>query len=220
MKGTFIIIILLFLLLFFFLLLLYTDVFKEGFQVYNNVPWSPDLIARFQTYQATVNDGVRTFNLEELQRQASPEEAESYLTTGYWPWTDDVKRIYLEKVAESPTIKILPSFALNDAMKTYNLHAVQELLDWNTDEGKFLLHGATIYPSSPDAPPYLVQCSADNTPSQLTIQTSPHQPPQPLEPRDIPSHVPGFQFTHPDKPCNPCSIFHDGTTAPCPFKLQ
>ena len=50
---------------------------KEGFQ--NDKKWSKDLLQRFNTYQLTVNQNVNQFNMDVLQQQATPEEAEEYL---------------------------------------------------------------------------------------------------------------------------------------------
>ena len=37
------------------------------------------------------------YNLNQLQRQATPEEAEELLRTGFWPWPNDLKQLYIEK---------------------------------------------------------------------------------------------------------------------------
>ena len=59
---------------------------KEGFNNVGDNGWSNDLINRFNIYQNTMTDNVFRYNLEVLQKNASPEEAETLLKTGYWPW--------------------------------------------------------------------------------------------------------------------------------------
>ena len=144
--------------------------------------WPKDLIRRFNIYQSTVNNNANQFNLDVLQNQAGPDEAEILLATGYWPWPDELKYEYLSKVASSPIVNIQPQYALNYAMKLYNQRAVQELLAWNTKEGQFLLYGANVGYTDGNLPsfkstypgilPYInnmnsmnnsIQCSSDNT---------------------------------------------------------
>ena len=184
---------------------------KVGFQNYNNVKWSPDLIKRFNIYQTTINKNVNQFDLSLLQKQATPEEAEEYLKTGKWEWSDELKDLYIESIWSSPIIKIDPQIALNYAMSIYNKNAATELLAWNTKEGEFLLYGGKIDPNTS------IKCSYDN-PSVMLKQTNK------LKPEDIPKEFPGFSFIN--GPCNPCSVFDDLdktnsiTNNKCPFRLD
>ena len=111
----------------------------DGFQN-SNTQWSPDLINRFIKYQQTINENNTQFDLDILQNQSTPEEAEEMLKTGYWPWPDDLKQEYTEHVMSSTIIKINPKHALNYAMKIYNEDTVREMLAWNKKEGQFLLY--------------------------------------------------------------------------------
>ena len=77
-----------------------------------------------------------------LQDQASEEEAKELLRTGYWPWSDDTKKQYMEGVWQNTMIKYDPELALDYAMKLYNENAAKRLMSWNTKEGQFLLYGA------------------------------------------------------------------------------
>ena len=79
-----------------------------------------------------MNKNKTYFDMEILQKQASPDEVEQLLKTGYWPWPEDLKNEYINKVLVSPIIKIDPNYALDYAMKIYNQTAVRELLAWNT----------------------------------------------------------------------------------------
>ena len=105
--------------------------------------WSRNTINKFNVYQDTVNLNANQFNMSVLQEQASEDEAKELLITGYWPWSDDTKKQYIEGVWQNPIIKFQPEAALDYAMKLYNETAAKRLLSWNTKEGKFLLYGGT-----------------------------------------------------------------------------
>jgi hypothetical protein len=208
----------------------------SGFTNYHTTKWSPDLIRRFNVYQLTVNDNVNQFNLDLLQKQATPEEAEQYLKTGFWPWPDDLKQLYIEEVWSNPMIKIDPHYALNYAMSVYNQNAVRELLAWNTKEGQFLLYGGDLGYTEDGMPQIhpnqnkhnIIKCSTSSVDtshmekkvyngmnlwngymnSTTTI----------VKPEDIPNEMPGFSFVK--EPCNPCSALNFDGDFSCPFRLN
>ena len=117
--------------------------------------WPPDLIKRFITFQNTMNLNNVQYNLDILQQQASPEEAEYLLQHRMWPWPEDLKQKYLAKVRMNKIIKVDPESALNYAMRIYNAAAVNELLFLNTKEGQFLIYGLTMPNKSKTDYPYL-----------------------------------------------------------------
>jgi hypothetical protein len=208
---------------------MYTKV-KEGFNNNMETRWSPDLIRRFNIYQTTVNDNNNQFDLDQLQRQASPEEAEELLRTGYWPWPDDLKNLYIEKVWSNPIIKIDPQYALNYAMRLYNKNAVTELLAWNTKEGKFLLYGGDlgVTDGMPKDLNNTIKCSTDannNSVMKKKIYTGMNlwngymnTTTTIVKPEDIPKEMPGFSFVK--GACNPCVALNSPGDFSCPFKLN
>jgi len=184
---------------------------KEGFQ--NDEKWSKDLLQRFNTYQLTVNQNVNQFNMDILQQQATPEEAEEYLKTGYWYWPEDLKKLYLEKVESNPIIRIEPQYALDYAMKVYNQTAALQLLAWNSKEGEFLLYGIKLENGDE------IKCSNSNDGKiekydkhlgQITF----------IKPEELTKEIPGFSFV--DKVCNPCVNMDNGilNADKCAFKLN
>lgn len=204
---------------------------KNGFQNrLNTIPWSPDLIKRFNIYQTTVNKNAIQFDLDQLQRQASPDEAEHYLKTGYWYWPDDLKNLYIEYVWSSPIIKIDPQYALNYAMSIYNQNAIKELLAWNTKEGHFLLYGGDIGVSDgiPKNLNNTIKCSTDtnnNSVLKKKVYTGMNlwngymnSTTTVVKPEDIPKEMPGFSFVK--GPCNPCVALDSPGDFSCPFKLN
>ena len=205
---------------------------KDGFQNYYTTSWSPDLIKRFNIYQTTMNKNINQFDLDQLQRQASPTEAEEYLKTGYWTWSNDLKNLYVEKVWENPIIKIDPQYALNYAMRTYNQNAVRELLAWNTKEGHFLLYGGDLGVSDgmPKNMNNTIKCSTDSLNMEKKIYTGMNlwngymnSTTTTVKPEDIPKEMPGFTFVK--EPCNPCIALNSVSTSDldnfsCPFKIN
>ena len=83
------------------------------------VPWPKDLIQRFKIYQKSVSKNVKQYNMYVLQQQATAEEAEILLNTGYWPWPEDLKDEYIKAVWQNPIIKIDPKLALQNAQEIY-----------------------------------------------------------------------------------------------------
>lgn len=202
---------------------------KNGFQNYNTVSWSPDLIKRFNIYQTTMNKHVNQFDLDQLQRQASPNEAEEYLRTGYWSWPDDLKNLYIDKVWENPIIKIDPQYALNYAMSIYNQNAIRELLAWNTKEGHFLLYGGDLGVSDgmPKNMNNTIKCSTDisNSVMEKKVYTGMNlwngymnSKTTVVKPEDIPKEMPGFSFVK--GPCNPCVALNSPGDFTCPFSIN
>ena len=201
--------------------------FKNGFQNYYSTSWSPDLIKRFNIYQTTMNKNINQFNLEQLQRQVTPSEAEEYIKTGYWYWPDDLKNLYIEKVWANPIIKIDPHYALNYAMKLYNQNAVRELLAWNTKEGHFLLYGGDLGVSDgmPNNMNNTIKCSTDSVNMEKKVYTGMNlwngymnSTTTTVKPEDIPKEMPGFSFVK--GPCNPCVALNSPGDFSCPFKLN
>jgi len=188
---------------------------KEGYEninvSINSKKWQPDLIQRFNTYQLTVNQNRNQFNMELIQKQASPEEAEEYLKTGKWVWPDNLQRLYLEKVRMNPIINIDPQVSLDYAMSVYNKNAALQLLAWNSKEGKFLLYGLNLDDGT------IIKCSSDRQMEKIKDGKK-----QILKPDELTNEIPGFSFLK--SPCNPCEIFSDEQsiieTKKCPFKIN
>ena len=201
----------------------------DGFQN-SNSQWSPDLINRFIKYQQTVNENNTQFDLDILQKQATPEEAEEMLRTGYWPWPDDLKQEYTEHVMSSTIIKIDPEYAVNYAMKIYNEDTVREMLAWNTKEGQFLLYGGDLGVTDglPNNVRNTMKCSTDingNSVMQKKIYTNMNygngyigEKVTSVEPADIPNEMAGFSFVN--GPCDPCVALNIPGDFSCPFKLN
>jgi hypothetical protein len=200
---------------------------KEGFQTEPGfTPWPKDVIKRFKLYQFTINENNYKYNMYVLQQQATAEEAETLMKTGYWPWSQELKDEYTKAVRQTPLIKIDPGFALDNAMKLYNQTAAKRLLGWNTKEGQFLIYGADIGRTGNMPVKNVIKCSSDinNSVLQKTIYSSynlwngyKNSETTTIKNEDIPAEVPGFSFVN--EPCNPCSAMNQFPQYNCPFKL-
>jgi hypothetical protein len=202
---------------------------EEGFV--SNIIWPDELVQRFIAYQRTVNLNDHQFDLDILQKQASPEEAEHLLSTGFWPWPDDLKYEYLDKVWQNPIIKFAPSFALDYAMKLYNKTAARELLAWNFKEGQFLLYGANIGVTEgmPKNVNNSIKCVPDKDNNSFSIKKIVYKDMnlwngymeydiQNLKPEEIPEHINGFSFVK--TPCDPCVALNSPGNFSCPFRIN
>ena len=220
---------------------------KTGFQNYNSSTtfntnynssttfnnWSPDLIKRFNIYQTTISKNITHFDLEILQKQATPLEVEQLLETGYWPWSEELQNEYLNKVLYNKIIKIEPKYALDYAMKTYNRNAARELLAWNSKEGQFLLYGGIIGTNNTNNVNNInvnntIKCSTDSNGNSVMEKTVfngmnlwngyMNTNTSVVKPEDIPKEMPGFTFVN--NPCDPCVALNSPGDFSCPFKLN
>ena len=187
--------------------------------------WSRNTINKFNVYQDTVNLNANQFNMSVLQEQASEDEAKELLKTGYWPWSDDTKKQYIEGVWQNPIIKFKPEAALAYAMKIYNETAAKKLLSWNTKEGSFLLYGGT---NAAIENKNIIKCSGDPDKDPVLQKTTvtgynlfngfKNTTTVDIALENIPNEMPGFSFVN--SPCNPCSALNNTPDYNCPFKLN
>lgn len=212
--------------------------------------WSKNTINKFNIYQDTVNLNANQFNMQVLQEQASEDEAKQLLKTGYWPWSEETKKQYIEAMWQNPIIKYEPESALDYAMKLYNENAVKRLLSWNTKEGQFLLYGINngsngkiIGITSGDDNSYVngQGITVDGEISKKNIIKCSNNIKNPVLQKttvngynlfngfknttttDIaPENIPHEVpgFSFVNGPCNPCSVFNDTPDYTCPFKLN
>ena len=206
--------------------------------------WSRNTINKFNVYQDTVNLNANQFNMSVLQEQASEDEAKELLKTGYWPWSDDTKKQYIEGIWQNPIIKFQPEAALDYAMKLYNETAAKRLLSWNTKEGKFLLYGGTnngadniigiaadghgITNTGKTSNKNIIKCSGDPDKDPVLQKTTvsgynlfngfKDETTVDIASENIPNEMPGFSFVN--SPCNPCSALNNTPDYTCPFKLN
>jgi len=193
---------------------------KEGFE-----EWSPQLKSDFMIYEKTNNPNFQ-FDINVIQKQASPQEVEYLIKNNKWPWSDDIKKMYKEAIMTKSITSIDPGVALDIAQTIYNEAAVKKLLSWNTKEGDFLLTGVTVGHTKglPDNVNNIVRCGSNGEMEKITnigydgINGSMIKNVSPVANSDIPSVVAGFKFLKGD--CNPCGALEDPANYSCPFSLN
>lgn len=174
-------------------LLFYSNRYIEGFE--NG--WNNQLINEFLKYQNMYNPNY-IFDMNIIQKQVTAQEVRQYLKTGEWYWTPEIEIIY-KNMVERDNIPNHSYFAMKKAKRVYNQVAIQELLAWNTKEGKFILNGANE-----------LKCNINGQ-----IENNNHI----IPPQEIPSLLNGFQFIK--EPCNPCEILQeDVPNYNCPFTIN
>ena len=217
---------------------------KEGF---NTNTWSNQTISDFNVYNKKVHP-KSGFNLKILQEQATEEEAKEYIDTGYWPWADTTKQMYIKQVERLKMIRNNPIHALSQAMQIYNENAAKQLMSWNTKEGDFIMNGGISnsnggistnnqiidddvndgMPAIEHQSQNIIKCSQDaNGISKMQKTTYngynyfngyKNTTTEDVSNEDIPSQMPGFNFVN--GPCNPCGPLEAPAEYNCPFTLN
>jgi hypothetical protein len=179
---------------------------KEG---YTSFSWSEELINRFLAYQYFHNPNY-IFDIDIIQKQASPKEAENYLKNGKWFWSNDVEKIYKKYIYNAPFVSFDTNTSLENAKKIYNEKAITELMAWNSKEGQFLLNGAVIGQSDnlPKNINNQIKCNTKGEMMKIINKDVDIYPGYMIQEKtilpseDIPKTLTGFQFIN--EPCNPC----------------
>jgi len=191
--------------------------------------WSPQLKADFIKFENTYNPNFQ-FDLNIIQKQASPIEVEYLLKNNKWPWSDSVKAMYRDAIMRNSTISMDPGIALDLAQTIYNETAIKEMLSWNTKEGSFLLTGVTVGHTKglPDNINNIVRCGLSSGGNAVMekitnvgydgINGSMTRNFALVSNADIPKLVPGFKFLKSE--CNPCVALDDPANYSCPFSLN
>lgn len=184
--------------------------------------WSKELIDHFIKI-VKLHHPHHNFDIDIIQKQATPYEAEYFLKHGHWYWSPDVQQMYKDALNESFFIKTHLGTALQDAQTIYNETAIKQILSWNTKEGTFLLSGAIIgnTPKLPNNINNIIRCGSDGMEKVVytgynSFNYSLKSTITPVDNSDIPSIVNGFAFL--DKPCNPCVAIDNKHS--CPFSLN
>jgi hypothetical protein len=118
----------------------------EGFYVNNydeTRKWSPEIIQEFLNVQQSLNDNTQIqFDMDQVQNQATEEEAKYFIEHKRWNWTEEVKRLYMDAVMNNPYIRSDPQESLDYVMTIYNQTAILEVISiFQTKEGDFLING-------------------------------------------------------------------------------
>jgi hypothetical protein len=173
--------------------------------------WPKEKEDLFVAYENVLNNNVYQFDMNKVQQQANESEADYILKTGYWPWSDETKYLFMDEISKNTMIQVDPPAAMDYAMKIYNENAIRQLLSWKTKEGKFLLNGVDLgqHTGMDDR----IQCGVDKNgnPALTKITYSGYNlwngyknsKLTYIDPEDAEKEINGFKFVN--GPCNPCA---------------
>jgi len=198
---------------------------KSRVEGFNTIEWPKELIAEFLSIQKTKHPQF-VFDIDIIQKQATPIEAKTFLENGKWSWSVETQEMFKEAMSQSFTMKSNLATSLDDAQTIYNETAMKELLSWNTKEGLFLLSGAVIGQSDglPANTNNLIRCGKDGNMEKVvytgydSINASLQSTITQVSNEQIPKEVAGFQFIK--GACNPCVALQDTPDYSCAFSLN
>lgn len=95
---------------------------REGFE------WTEYQKIEFIKMESTTNPEI-VYDLEQLQKYVSPEEIDSFLKTGYWPWSQEVVNLYMKALDKNPFIRKYKDASVKKARKVYNQSAILYILN-------------------------------------------------------------------------------------------
>jgi len=208
--------------------------------------WEPETVYNYLLTQKTNNEHI-IYDPVILQQNATQEEADFFLTNGYWPWSQETKDQYINTLNKNTMVRNFAPKSVNTDQKIYPEKTIQEILAFNTSEGKFVLQDAIsnenqnketasnqgigifgftsglLNPSSNK----IVGCRKLPTdqmdqPYLITPGEGTYSQVLPkarkLDYAEIPELVDGFKFTN--EPCNPCSMLNLPPDYSCKFKID
>ncbi|NBV76533.1 MAG: hypothetical protein EBR59_11405 [Methylococcaceae bacterium] len=176
--------------------------------------------------------------MDVIQNQATEEEANTLIKTGFWPWSKQTQDMYVNSIVNGQVIKIAPDESLTESMKLYNENAIKLMLSWNTKEGQLLLMGADLGASNydplfaSDKNHNIIKChaptSATTDPVSYMEKTTYlgtdylsgifKTKKEIVANADLPTVIPGFGFIK--GTCNPCGPLNIHPDYGCPFNLN
>ena len=169
------------------------------------------------------------------------------MTNGYWPWSQETKDQYIEILDKNTIVRNFAPKSVDTDQKIYPEKTIQDILAFNTPEGKFVLQDAIsnenqnkeralnkgigvfgftsglLNPSSNK----IVGCRKLETdqmdqPYLITPGKGTYSQVLPkarkLDYAEIPELIDGFEFTN--GPCNPCSMLNLPPDYSCKFKID
>lgn len=213
------------------------EAFAQNNNDNNNKPtcgWSKKTINDFMKYQyITFPNAV--FNMDIIQKQASEDEAKTLLKTGSWPWSQEIKDIYINVVSRNEIVSANPGESLMQAMKLYNENAAKQLISWHTKEGQFLLRGVDLGPAASE-PDFIkdkkrnsIKCVSGKNINDSYMEKTTYLGTdyfsgffkinkERILNEDLPKVIPGFGFIK--NSCNPCVALNETADYSCPFNIN
>lgn len=102
-----------------------------------------DSITDFLNIQRT-NYPHLIYDAQILQQNTTQSEMDEFLSTGSWRWSQETQDQYMDRLDKNTMIRTYPGDSLKTAQRVYPEKIIQQILYFNTPEGKFLLNDATV----------------------------------------------------------------------------
>ena len=208
--------------------------------------WEPETVYNYLLTQKTNNDHI-IYDPVILQQNATQEEADFFLTNGYWPWSQETKDKYIEILDKNTIVRNFAPKSVNTDQKIYPEKTIQEILAFNTPEGKFVLQDAISNEKENQERAYnkgigifgftsgLLNPSSNKIVGCRKLPTDQTDQPYLITPgkgtysqvlpkarkldyAEIPELIDGFEFTN--GPCNPCTMLNLPPDYSCKFKVN
>ena len=208
--------------------------------------WKPETVYNYLLTQQTNNDHI-VYDPIILQQNATQEEADFFLENGYWQWSQETKDKYIKILNKNTIVRNFAPKSVETDQKIYPEKAIQEIIQWNTREGEFILKDAIVnekeneelasnegmgifgFTSGLINPTFnkVIGCrkmKGDETdePYLITPTKGPYSLYNPksrkLDYAEIPELLDGFEFTNGS--CNPCLLLNDPMNRSCKFKIK
>jgi len=218
---------------------------KESFQK-NEL--SPDSINNFLRLQTTLNRQTN-FDIEKLSQQVTQKEIDTFIKTGFWPWSQKVIDLYTDAINKNVFIRNDPKESIQYARTIYNQNAILEILSSQTKEGQFLINGIAIHNNVPNPQEDLpsgfgsfgyksglisklndvIKCNIDPYKNNSHLEKTHYTGKGGIfnEQTKIVTQVDYHDlereipgFTFIKQPCNPCKVFDNPSDYSCPFELN
>jgi len=94
---------------------------------YEPFKWTSDEKKDFIKLQFTINPKA-VYDMNTLQKYASPKEVEYLLAYGMWPWSDLTQELYKKALDKNPFVRTYSKDGLNRARSIYNESAILYIL--------------------------------------------------------------------------------------------
>ena len=134
-----------------------------------------------------------------------------YRQTGIWPWSDNIRKIYMDTISRSAYVSVDPANSANFAQTIYPESSVKRVLamDDSTREGRFLMGGVSNQDGA------ILKCIGGSM-TKVELDENYQKKARVIADADIPGETPGFSFMK--GVCNPCNAI-DGDYS-CPFSFS
>lgn len=123
---------------------------REGFTTTDAAQqWSADLIRQFTQLQTTINP-QHIFDTAQIQKYATPQEADYFIKHQQWEWDAPTEALYRAALAKNPMIVDAPDNSVTHARRLYSQGQIRQILFMQSPEGRAVINGIVLTPPRGD----------------------------------------------------------------------